>query len=486
MGTAPEGFRTWNTHWTTGQVSPLVLKSDHERAAVPHLVEALLAPGTPAWTLLAGPRQIGKTTSLGHVARRLMERGVEARRIGIVPLDQPSVLAGLKEGGLDTLVEVLSRAHAPTEQKPLLLLLDEVQELPDWARMLKAAWDRHHRLVRVLATGSSALRIIRPAEADFPGRVRVETIHPMKFREVLRAHPRLPEHLGTHDWATLERLAKAARASIAQAAPARRLQADFEALHGFLRDAAPSLGGFVQQAFLEHCVWGGYPDARAGTPLDPARRREVFEQAWNAVLAKDAPAVGLLKTREFTLLFHHVAINPGGKFVPGNLSNDLGVKAQTLSQWKRVLEDAMLVQQLAPLKPNLLPANGKDKAYLLDPGWHAYFEGILDHMEVAGRPVEGLLVETVLADHVRRLQFTITRSRSLPIGYVEDPEVDVAASLGRRWLLLEAKVGGMVRSHLDGVASPDALKVVATRSHFEMPDGEGTFFLPASEFALLC
>lgn len=481
-----EAVRPWNTHWSTGQVSPLTLKSDHERAAVPHLVATLRSPPHATWTVLAGPRQIGKTTSLGHVARRLLDdHGVEPRQVAIVPADQPAVQAHL-EAGLDPLFQALFQSHAPSPEKPLYVLLDEVQEIPKWAKLLKAAWDRYHPSVRLLATGSSALHIIRPAEADFPGRVRVETIHPMKFREVVVAHPDLRSHLSGKDAAALEKHCKAARASIERAEPAAKLGKALVKLDDFLHASSPTLVPFLRQVFLEHCVWGGYPNARAGGTTDPARRRELFEQAWNAVLAKDVPAVGLVKTREFTLLFHHLATNPGRKFVPHNLSRDLGVKAETLSQWKRVLEDAMLVQQLAPLKPNLLPANGKDKAYLLDPGWNAYFTGVLDHAEVAGTPREGPLVETVLADHARRLQLTVTHSRNLPIGYVEDPEVDLAVDLGRRWLLVESKHGSAARSHLDEIDSPGALKVVATRDHFEVPEDEGALFLPSYMLALIC
>lgn len=477
-------LRPWNTHWGGGPVSPLVKRHPAERAPVVHLVRNLLDPPGGQWEVLAGPRQIGKTTSLGHVAERLVrEHGVAARSVAIVPLDQPTIQAGLG-AGLDELVAVLSTQHPPREDSPLFLLLDEVQELPEWSKRLKAAWDRHHPLVRVLATGSSALRMIRPVEADFPGRIRIQTIHPMKFREVLLAHPDAAKHASADAWSRIEATARATRESVG-APELDNVRERLTALHEAIEGASPTLPAFVRSVFVEYCTWGGYPAARPGTDRGIVGRREVFEQAWNAVLGKDLPAVGILKSREFGLLFQHVALNPGGKFVPHSLARTLGVRAESVASWKRVLEDALLVQQLPPLKPSLRPDSGKDKAYLTDPGWHTYLRGVLDASAV-DPSVLGLLVETVLVDHARRLQFAVLRSADFPKGYVQDPEVDVAVSLGTRWLLLESKFRDRTRGgNLDEAGGKGDLRVYATRDRFDTPAG-GPLLVPAAEWALVC
>lgn len=473
----------WNSHWGGGPVSPLILRHAGVRAPVPRLVESLLQPDDPQWTVLAGPRQIGKTTTLGHVARSLLGTpDVPPRSIAVVPFDQPAVLRAFGND-FDALMGALGTLHVATPEQPLFLLMDEVQEVDDWARRLKAAWDRHHREVRVLATGSSAMRIVRPANADFPGRVRTRTMHPMKFREVLLGHPERARYAPEPFWQGLEALAKEARG--AMTAADHDFRAALQEFHVGL-EAVPQARAFAASVFQEYCLWGGYPSARPGSDLTIAARRETFEQAWNAVLARDAPAVGIIKTREFSRLFEGIAARPGSKFVPHSAAKAIGAKSDTVSQWKRVLEDALLVQQLPALKDNLRPTKGKDKVYTTDPGWFGHVTGRLDAALLAGEPEYGLLVETVLVDHARRLQFNLAGTSSLPFGYVGEPEVDVAASLGRRWLLLEAKLGGG-RSHLTAVGGVDALRVVATRDHFELPRQPGeAFHIPAHEWALLC
>lgn len=483
-----EALRPWNTHWTGSAVSELLVRHPDQRAAVPHLVEALLEPRGRQWTLLAGPRQTGKTTSLGHVAAILIEgNGVPPRSVAVAPLDQPKVQEAFGDD-IDDLISALSTLHTPTRDAPLFLLLDEIQEIPGWAKRLKAAWDRHHLAIRVLATGSSAMNLIRPADADFAGRILTRTLHPMKFREVVSGHPELAMHCVEPVWPQIVALARDSRALVGNPAKESELRESLVGLHEAISSSSPSLEAFLRRIFVEYAVWGGYPGARPGTTKSVAERLDVFEQAWNALLAKDIPSLGIAKIREFGMLFREIAGNPGGKFVPGNLSRRLGPQWQTLAEWKRILEDAMLVQQLGPLKPNLRPTRGKEKAYLLDPGWHAYVRGITDASQVSSESVFGLLVETVLTDHVRRLQFNLVGTTSLASGYVEEPEIDIVADLGRRWLLLEAKYRAQPRGILNDFPEPEksALRIVATREYFEIPRGRGTYYVPAHELALIC
>lgn len=475
----------WNTHWLGDSVSRLLVTHPQPRSAVGYWIDDLVSPPDGQWTVVAGPRQVGKTTGLGHVVRGLLDRGIPAKSIIVVPFDQPTVQQGLGDD-LDAAVARFSAQHAPTSDEPLYLLLDEIQEVRQWSKRLKAAWDRHHPRVRVLATGSSALELIRPVQADFPGRIRRQTIHTMKLREVVDAHPDRTKHIPDPQWRRLIETMRQARDAIvstdAEDDFAERLTDVHQAIHA----SDPPLDAFLQNVFQEYVLWGGYPRVRPGRTIDAAERRAAFEQAWDAVLARDLASVGVVKTREFALLFRHLASNPGGKFVAAGVARDLGVQHPTVSEWKRVLEDAFLVQQLMPLKPNLRPAKGKDKAYLQDPGWYSHFAGITHAHGLDDPAVVGLLVENVLVDHARRLQFNLTKSRSLPIGYVTEPEVDVAANLGSRWLLMEAKYRANPKRTLNDFATTgSALKVVATRDHFEMPEGQGVFYIPAYLWALL-
>src|SRR5262245_56580570 len=112
--------------------------------------------------LLAGPRQVGKTTLLLELAGRFGDAAL------YVAADGPeAALPGFWEA-------VWSRAERMAgDRGKVVVLLDEVQHVGEWASWLKATWDRLRRLaipVHVVATGSSALHVGRGARESLPGR----------------------------------------------------------------------------------------------------------------------------------------------------------------------------------------------------------------------------------------------------------------------------------------------------------------------------
>ncbi len=119
-------------------------------------------PGPVPIQLLTGPRQVGKTTLLLELASRWGERGLYAAA------DEPeAALPGFWER-LWARAETTARARGRA-----VVLLDEVQHLPDWAARLKGEWDRFRRRrspVRVIASGSSALRLGAGSRESLAGR----------------------------------------------------------------------------------------------------------------------------------------------------------------------------------------------------------------------------------------------------------------------------------------------------------------------------
>lgn len=111
--------------------------------------------------LLTGPRQVGKTTLLLDIADRLGDAAVYAAG------DEPgAALPGFWE-------RCWAEAEARAAQGRAVLLLDEIHHLSDWASRLKGQWDRvrrRHIPIRVVATGSSALRVTAGSRESLAGR----------------------------------------------------------------------------------------------------------------------------------------------------------------------------------------------------------------------------------------------------------------------------------------------------------------------------
>jgi len=126
------------------------------------LAERLTEPAPGRIQLLAGPRQVGKTTLLLEIAEHLGKQAVYAAA------DAPeAALPGFWERLLARVEDV-----AASEGRAIVLL-DEAHLLHDWAARLKGIWDRFRRKktpVHIVATGSSALHLAAGSRESLAGR----------------------------------------------------------------------------------------------------------------------------------------------------------------------------------------------------------------------------------------------------------------------------------------------------------------------------
>ncbi len=127
------------------------------------LLAKRLAESSPSRIqLLAGPRQVGKTTLLLELAERFGNTAIYAAADG-----PEAALPGFWE-------RLWARAEKFAEQRHrAVVLLDEAHLLADWAGRLKGEWDRFQRRklpVYIVATGSSALHLGAGSRESLAGR----------------------------------------------------------------------------------------------------------------------------------------------------------------------------------------------------------------------------------------------------------------------------------------------------------------------------
>ncbi len=145
--------------------------------------EGGLAPAA----VLRGPRQIGKTTLLLQIIEKLLEEGFDPKRIFRLQFDDLPSFSKLESPLIELASwyerEILGQTfnQAANEGRPPLLILDEVQNLPDWAPQLKHLLDVCR--VRALVTGSSALRI-EAGRDSLAGRITTYEMGPLLLREI--------------------------------------------------------------------------------------------------------------------------------------------------------------------------------------------------------------------------------------------------------------------------------------------------------------
>ena len=238
--------------------------------------------------LLAGPRQVGKTTLLLELAREAGTAGLYAACDG-----PEAALPGFWEG-VWTRAEATARTHGR-----VIVLLDEVHVLGDWAAQLKGQWDRlrrHQVPVHVVATGSSALRLARGSRESLAGRFERLTLTHWSPSSLAAAFG-LSAHDAVSTWVR--------RGAYPGAYP--------------LQDDPARWAAYVRDAIIEPAI------GRDLLALGPVRRPALLRQVFGVCVTSPAQIVSLQKLQ-------------------GQLEERGAL--ETIAHYLRLLEDAFLVAAL--------------------------------------------------------------------------------------------------------------------------------------------
>lgn len=330
-----------------------------ERALAPALEERLaFYPGV----VLLGPRQVGKTT---------LARAVASRHPGALFLDleRPADRAQLAQP------ELFLAQH-----RDKLVVLDEVQMLPDLFTHLRPEIDAHRRPGRFLLLGSAGGALLRQRAESLAGRVGYLELTPLLAREV-----------------------------------------------------APDLVGLQQ-------LWhrGGFPLAH----LAPSDRlayawRQDFIQAF---LQRDLPQMGVGVAADTLHRFWRMLAHLQGQFFNASqLGQSLGgASHSTATRYLDLLVDTMMVRRLEPNLPNVGKRLVKSpRTYIRDSGLLHALLNIASLSDLQGHPIvgaswEGFVVEQVAARLPMGAQLGFYRTAA-------GAEMDVVVQAGQRSLGIEVK-----------------------------------------------
>lgn len=127
--------------------------------------------------VVAGPRQVGKTTLVQQIAD---EVGPSLR---LASADEPTLR------GTEWIAQQweAARLEAKTGKSRVVLALDEIQKIPDWSETVKRLWDEDTRQklpLQVVLLGSAPLLIARGMTESLAGRFEVLHLPHWSFAEM--------------------------------------------------------------------------------------------------------------------------------------------------------------------------------------------------------------------------------------------------------------------------------------------------------------
>ena len=247
--------------------------------------------------LVLGARQVGKTTLVEQVLR-----GEAARFLNFdVEIDKAQFLA--------------AAALAPNEAlrtlgAPKVLVLDQVQRLPEAARIVKG-WHAAKVPTRLLLLGSSALDLLDRSAESLTGRNRKRVLPPLLFAEALRSQA----------WSDIGLDRPAVRA----------------------RFAAP-----LRAFLLQRLAFGSYPEVVLSA--DP---RRLLRELSSDYLWKDILQTGLVKTPDLIRrLLQLLAHQAGSEVSVNELATQLQMGRPTVDRYLDLLERTFVIFRLPAFSTN--------------------------------------------------------------------------------------------------------------------------------------
>jgi hypothetical protein len=339
--------------------------------------------------LLAGPRQVGKTTLLLELEERFGKAAAYAAADG-----PDAALPGFWErlwGRAEEMIRAQGRA---------VVLLDEAHLLPNWAARLKGEWDRLRRRklpVRIVATGSSALHLGAGSRESLAGR----------FERITLAH-----------WSASS-LVEVFHISPSDAVEAIVRMGAYPGAFAF-RDDLARWSAYVRDAIVEPAI------GRDLLALAAVRKPALLRQVFAVCASSPAQIVSLQK-------------------IQGQLQ-DAGA-LETIAQYLALLEEAFLVAPLAKHSPR--PARRRRAPPKLVTLSNAFL-AVTDPRGIPDREREparyGAWVENACLAHAWNAGQRVSYWREEPL------EVDaiLEGTWGKR--AIEVKTGGIAAVDLRGLA----------------------------------
>lgn len=279
------------------------------------------------YTIITGPRQCGKTTLIQVLSEEL--KG-ENNQVDFLSFEDRDILKAV-----NTHPEELF-SFIPRREQKSYLFLDEIQYVADPSNLLKYLFDKYHKHIKIIATGSSAFYIDEKFRDSLAGRKRIFELKTLSFMEFLR-------------FRNLSDLAK-----------------DLLAIRS--QDAYLSLNSHqLMQSMDEFLIYGGYPEVVLEDETE--EKVELLREIRDSFLKKDIDESGISDPDKFYMLLSLLADQTGNLVNRSELANTIGVTSKTIDRYLRVLRKSYHIELLKPFHSNHRKELSKmPKVYFKDSG----------------------------------------------------------------------------------------------------------------------
>ena len=317
--------------------------------------------------VLVGARQVGKTSILYLLIKRLMDRGVSADSLFYFDLEDFELLS-VFNGGVRDFLRYLETQGMNPDQKSYVFV-DEIQYMDDPSSFLKLMAD-HHRNLKFVCSGSSTLEVRKKFTDSLAGRKIVFEIPTLSFREYLafRGEETLLRAIGagygSGGLSSLDDMAEPP------------LEIHRKQLHAH---------------YEEYVIYGGYP----AVVLEKERERKLrlLRDIYESYVRKDINQLFTVENvTAFNDLVRLIALQIGSLVNLHEVTTSLSISRPTVEKYLFVLENTFILKRIPPFFANKRKEVVKmPKVYYHDIGMRN--QVIRNFQPLSMRPDAGALIE---------------------------------------------------------------------------------------------
>ena len=343
--------------------------------------------------VLMGPRRVGKTVMLYHTIQRLIDEGVPAQNIIYISVETPIYNNIHLEQLYNLCKQTLGKL--PEDKSQYYVFFDEIQYLRDWEVHLKSLVDTY-RNTRFVVSGSAAAELKKRSNESGAGRFTDFLLPPLTFYEYihLKDYQNLlvPQQMQWYD-----------------------TTADFYNAIDIKR---------LNQLFIDYINYGGYPEVVFSDKIQENPGQFIRHDIIDKVLLRDLPSLyGIQDVQELNSVFTMIAYHSGDQFSYERMSQESGVRKDTLRKYIEYLEAAFLIKVIHRTDDTAKRYQRETafKIYLTNPSLRcALFQPITETDSEIGNMVE----TAVYAQWIPRLGVDISYA-NWRISKTQQGEVDI-------------------------------------------------------------
>lgn len=405
---------------------------------------------------LMGPRRVGKTVMMYHTIQKLLEEGINQKKICFINIENPVY----RNISLEELFNYAREVVKDSETQDWFVFFDEIQYLKEWEIHLKVLVDSYPK-TKFIVSGSAAAALKLGSSESGAGRFTDFMLPPLTFQEYL--------HLKGLDG----------------------LMKETEII--WVQEAMPFYRTYnikeLNRHFVDYINFGGYPEVIFSNTIQQNPGRYIRSDIVDKVLLRDLPSMyGIQDVQELNSLFTTIAYNSGNEVSLDAVSRASGVNKNMVKKYISYLEAAFLIKTIKRIDQNSknFKRNNFFKIYLTNPSLRtALFTPLNPTDAEMGNMVETTIFSQWMHRENKELfyaRWTNGEVDMVSLNFKQNPAWAVEIKWSNRYYESPLKLKSLITFCREN----NLKKALVTTIDIEgekMIGDESLFFLPASLYA---